>query len=438
MHFVILGAGPAGLQAASEALALGQEVTLLDPEGLGGNGLRHSLVPSKTLIRAADAIQDVDHLGGSWSRHDWPRIMGWQHQLVEAGIRRAEAFLGGAHVIHEAGRLADPHTVISARTGVRLVADVVIVATGSRQRVLSGMKPDGERVLMPRLFHELTRLPREIAIVGAGATGLEAASLFSGFGVLVHLYIDSPTLLPTLSRAIGARLTERLNAASVEIHCDRRVHALAPAGTGGVQIAWTSSVGSGRDVRPRVLLAVGREPVWEREGLDRLGFQLDGSGFFRVDEHGRTNIPGVYAIGDAAGEPLLANKAWGQGWRAVSHALGRAPTTPFGPPVHAVYTRPEIAWVGEKSAFYYGGVLHAPWLYASLFEEPPYLLLYTDDAERLVGGEAIGGGAADAMSTLGLAISSGLTLADLRSFQPASPTPIEWLATVARGVRRHF
>lgn len=436
MQVVVLGAGPAGLQAASQALILGHEVTILDPEGLGGNGLRHSLLPSKTLIRAADVYEAA----GQWMEEpretEWTRLMAWQRQRVDDGSRRATKEVEGARVLREAGRFEDPHTVVTVQTGTRITADVVIIATGSRQIPIAGLRPDGDRVLLPRVFHEMARLPQEIAILGAGATGLEAASLFSRFGVLIHLYTSAATLLPARSREMSERLAASLQKDGVQLHFDRRVASLAYDGTSGVRIRWTSSLGSGEDVRPRVLIAAGRGPVFERGELESLGFELDGKGFFRVDANGQTSVPGVYAVGDAAGEPLLANKAWSQGWRAVRHALGQGPAPMPGATVHAIYCRPEMAWVGDQSGNRFGGALSAPWLYQPLLEQgpPPYLFLYTDESGRLVGGEAMGGGASETMSTLALAIQAGLTLESLRAFQPASPTSAEWLAEVSRRI----
>ncbi|NMP21926.1 FAD-dependent oxidoreductase [Sulfobacillus harzensis] len=434
MHFVILGAGPAGLQAGAEALALGHPVTILDPEGLGGNGLKHSLVPSKTLIRSANVLRAAASIGNSGPPGDWQRIMEWQHQRVDEGVRRAQELLKEARIIHEAGFLESPLEVVTQKTETRIRADVVIVATGSRQRTLPGLKPDGTRVWMPRVFHDLKKLPSELAIIGAGATGLEAAALFASFGVFVHLYFASDSLLPEMDGGIGDRLTASLKDLGVALCGDRRVTALAPGEMGGVRIDWTSQVGTGHDVRARVLLAAGREPVLERASLEGLGFDLDAQGFFRVDAYGRTNVAQVYAVGDAAGAPLLANKAWSQGWWAVRDALGMAPEKYPGPTVHAIYTHPEIAWVGETSSFRFGGEVFVPWLYESLLKDGPgpYVIVYTDANGRLVGGEAIGSHASEMMSALGLAISGGLSIETLGAFQPASPSSGELLAWVAQ------
>lgn len=438
MHFVILGAGPAGLQAGAEALAHGHTVTILDPEGLGGNALKHSLLPSKTLIRSSDVLRGAAALGGSWSPDDWSRVMQWQRQRVDAGVRLTQERLQEAHVLREAGHLETPREVVSQETKTRIRGDVVIVASGSRQRKMPGMNPDGARVLMPRVFHELKQLPAEIAILGAGATGLEAASLFARLGSAVHLYFPTASLLPGRDAGIGRRLAQSLTDSGVQLHADRRVTALASEGMEGVRIAWASQSGPGYDVQRRVVLAAGREPVFEREALERLGFDLDAEGFFRVDGNGRTNISPVYAVGDAAGAPLLSNKGWSQGRRAVRHALGLPLQGEPGPTVHAVYTHPEVAWVGEPSPYRYGGELTVPWLYESLLagDRAPYVLVYTDADDRIVGGECIGHDAAGMMSSVALAITAGLSLSTLAAWQPVSPSSAEWLVWMAREAGR--
>lgn len=435
MHIVILGAGPSGVAAASEALDLGHRVTILDPEGLGGNALRHSLVPSKIVIRAAETIRSARQLGARWSTDDWVHVMNRQQELIQEGLRRVQAALREAQVIPEAGALESGREVVSQTSHTRLIPDVVIIAIGSRQRLIPDTKPDGERVWLPRIFQDLQRVPDEVAIVGAGATGLEAASFLGRLGVSVDLYTSSQRLLPKRDPAIAERLEASLLRDNVKVHTDRRIVKLQEAGTHSVRMEWTSGrAGSGVATHPHVLIAAGRAPVWKQEILEALGFTLDGNGFFQVDDVGRTNVAGVYAVGDAAGEPLLANQAWSQGWRAVRHAAGRSPEWPAGPVVHAVYTTPEVAWVGDVTAYRHESEMAPPWLYQPLLQEeqPPYVILYTDAAGRLVGGEMIGNHAAEVASLLGLAISAALPLEQLGAFQPASPTSAEWLAWMGK------
>lgn len=435
MQFVVLGAGPGGLSAAAEALRLGHAVTIFDPEGLGGNALRHSLVPSKVWIRAVDALATVSGFTVEGRRADWVRLKASQHRLVEGGIRRAEVAIRGATVIPEAGQFVAPRTIVGMQSGRRVEADVVIVAVGSRQRLIPGMNPDGKRVWVPRIFQALDALPKSLAIVGAGATGLEAASLFSRLGVAVHLYAPTRRLLPHLSGELGKRLQARLESAGMQFYGERRVTRLQPEGDRAVRLVWQSGQQVGEDVRSPVFLATGRAPLFERRRLEELGFALDDAGFFRVDASLKTTVSRVYAVGDAAGEPLFANKAWHQGRLAVRHAVGE--DTSVGSPspwVHAIYTRPEVAWVGVSSSLRIAGEVDAPWLYDTLLGEdvPPYLVLYRNADDRIVGGEALGSGAAEIMSVVALAIQRGLRPIDLNAFQPASPTYAEALVALVQ------
>lgn len=429
MDVVILGAGPGGLAAASEALREGHSVTLVDPQGLGGNALHHSLVPSKVLIRAASTIKQSTQGGAKWDPSAWTTIMRDQDHRVGSGLERAQKALGRALVIAERARLVAPRTVETDRTKTRVNCDVLVIATGSGQRLIPGLKPDGERVWAPRIFRTLKALPQTLAIVGAGATGLEAASLFSNFGVRVHLYTSDPDLLPGYHHSIRHRLIESLQARGVSLHVQRHVVRLEDSGHDTVRLHWNFGEESGVEDYPHVLLATGREPTWPRDLLESLGFTLDDAGFFKVGPTGRTSVDGVYAVGDAAGGPLFANKAWYGGRLAMRDALGLT-TEGGGPMVQATYTDPEVAWVGSRTGFLYRAQEESPWFYAALLDAPLSLIVYTDAGGRLQGAEAIGSHAAELMSTVAVALLGNLSVQDLSHLNVASPTTTELLSAL--------
>ena len=430
MHIVVLGAGPGGLSAAYEGIHHGHAVTIVDPEGLGGNALRHSLVPSKVLIRTARALQIASRMGGQWNAADWPQVMAVQRGILDRGEKRAQQQLRNARVILEAGRISGPREVVTDKSATVLRADVLIIAVGSRQRLIPGVKPDGFRVWIPRIFHTLKALPEELAIMGAGATGLEAASLFAQFGVKVHVYTPHKTLLPSYAPEIGDRLTSSLQEMGVIIHWNRRTRTLEALKSGGVAINWESPSDSGRDLAPHVLIAAGREPMWDRDSLEAAGFELTDDGFFHVSEVGQTSVAGVYAVGDAAGGPMLANKAWHDGRNAVRHALDLPLDLPQGPLVEAIYTDPEVARVGQVTDYVHPITLDESWLYYPVLADDDLLFgrVYTDNRGAVVGAEIIGEEAAEVVSSLTVAIAGRLTLWDLRRIRPASPSILEVLA----------
>ncbi len=427
VEIVILGAGPGGQAAASEALCHGHSVTLVDPDGLGGNALNHSLVPSKVLIRAASTIKRAKQGDARWDPTAWATIMGDQDRRVRSGIVRAKKALQAARVISERANLVAPRTVETDRTKIRINGDVLVIATGSGQRVIPGFIPDGERVWAPRIFRTLKTLPRTLAIVGAGATGLEAASLFSNFGVKVHLYTSDHDVLPDYHHSIRRLLIESIQKQGVFLHVQRRVVRLEAIEHDTVRLHWSFGEDWGVEDYPHVLLATGRTPTWPRDTLESMGFILDDAGFFKVGPTGRTSVDGVYAVGDAAGRPLFASKAWKEGRLAMRDALGLT-TEGGGPMVEAIYTDPEVARVGSRTRFPYLAEDKSPWFYASLLDDiPPSLIVYTDAGGRIKGAEAIGSNAAELMSTVAAALLGNLSIKDLSHLNVASPSTTELL-----------
>ncbi len=435
MHFIILGAGPGGLAAAYEASTRGHEVTLIDPEGLGGNAAKHSLVPSKILIQAADAILHAKELGAAWSADQWSEVMAYQSQIIANMVQATAQRLSKVTVITDIAHLEPGFQVRTENAGQLLTGDVVILAMGSRQKLIAGMKPDGRRVLIPRIFHTLNALPPELAVIGAGPTGLEAASLFSRFGVKIRLYSPGSTLIPTYDPIMSRHLISALQSDGVELVWDRRIIGLTDEGAQGVGLNWIDSAHlTGCDVVPRVLLATGRVPMWEPESIAALGLSTDGQGFIAVDEYGKTSLDRVYAVGDAAGGMMLANKAWAQGTAAVRHALGVKSIHPLTDIAEAVYTRPEFARIGQQTGHYRYVADNAPWLYKSWTDHCPtnYLVVFANQDRQVIGAQAMGLHAAEVISLIGLAVHQNLWIDDLGHFGAASPTMAEWLQTLRR------
>lgn len=436
MEIIVLGAGPGGISAASEALRYGHTVTIIDPDGVGGNALKHSLVPSKVLIQAADAWNNIEDWGGRGElpENNWADLMSWQKERVQAGIRGAVAALRGVRVIEEAAEWQSPRDVVTAKTRTVVRGDVIIIAVGSRQRLVPGLMPDGERVLLPRAFATMAALPDTVTIIGAGATGLEAASLFSQFGVRVEVYSAANRPLPGWDSGLGTGLMDALARRGVAWHCGRRVAGLSNAGSAGVGIQWRSAEGNGEAVVPRVFLATGRMPVWDESSLSAMGFALDEQGFFAVSPSGATNVTGVYAVGDAASGVKLASRAWFQGRLAVRHALGIPATETADTMVEAIFTQPEAARVGVATERRYRISPHQPGLYQALLHRETQAdgVVYVDEHGGVQGAELIGSGAAQAASLVSLAINAGLSVDALAAVGAASPTSAEWFWTLSR------
>src|SRR5258708_4815767 len=321
-RIVIIGGGPGGYEAALVAAQLGAQVTVVDRDGLGGACVLTDCVPSKTLIATSEMMAALAGSAALGIRYgtggaaaatvDAPRLYSRVLALARAQSADVAGRLAadGVEVRSGAGRLVGPRTV--AVGDAEVSADIVLVATGARPRVLPGAVPDGERILTARQLYDLSELPRELIVVGSGVTGAEFASAYQALGSQVTLVSSRDRVLPQQD---------------------------ADAAMG---------VEDGRTVRgSHCLLTVGMVPNTGGLGLEEAGITLDGGGFIPVDRVSRTSAPGVYAAGDCTGVMMLCSVAAMQGRIAMWHALGEAvQPLRLSHVAMTVFTEPEIATVG--------------------------------------------------------------------------------------------
>jgi dihydrolipoamide dehydrogenase len=356
----IVGGGPGGYEAALVAAQLGAEVTVVDRDGLGGSAVLTDCVPSKTLIATSElmtAVQGATELGVCVGVGEEPldavtvdmaRVNARVKDLAAAQSEDISKRLSNerVRVVPAAGRLVDPTTVVAtgaAGQTERIDADVILLATGARPRVLDSAQPDGERILTWEQVYDLDELPERLVVVGSGVTGAEFASGYLALGSEVVLVSSRDRVLPgedadaarvledVLTRR-GMTVLSRSRMAAVERHDD------------GVRVTLTD----GRTVDgSHCLLAVGSVPDTRDLGLETAGVAIDDSGFVQVDRVSRTTARGVYAAGDCTGVLMLASVAAMQGRIAMWHALGDAVRPLDLRQVAAnVFTAPEIATVG--------------------------------------------------------------------------------------------
>ncbi len=353
---VIIGAGPGGYVAAIRAAQLGLRVALVEREQVGGLCLNWGCIPTKTLLRSAELLWLLRHQAPAYG----VRAQGLEFDWAQAQARKAEVvryLRGGLEVllfknqveVHQGrGRLAGPGRVAVTTGGAEeiLLAKNVIIATGSLPKSLPGVTIDEERVLSSSGALALPAVPRSLAIIGAGAVGVEFASLYHTLGSEVTLIEALPHILPLEDADIAAVLAESLTAQGVQIRAGAKVEQVV-AGADGVTIALITADGQAETIAAeRVLVAVGRRPRTEGLGLEALGVQMAG-GFIVVNETMQTNVPGVYAIGDCVPTLPLAHVASAEGVLAVEHIAGRevAPLN-YDQMPRCTYSRPEVASIG--------------------------------------------------------------------------------------------
>lgn len=370
---VIIGGGPGGYEAALVAAQLGADVSLVDSDGMGGSAVLTDCVPSKALIAVADgarATADNADLGVLVAGEPVDRQqVGVDLAAVNERIRRlaqaqsldvaARLRDAGVRLITGHGRLAGAGTVAVAAaagegpsTGVsapseveEIPAEVVLLATGARPRLLAAAEPDGERILTWEQLYDLDEVPEHLVVVGSGVTGAEFASAYRGFGGEVTLVSSREHVLPGEDPDAAEVIEQVFARRGITVLGGSRASAVAQsAGGDGVVV----TLSDGREVRAsHCLLAVGSVPNTEALGLATAGVRCDSRGFIEVDRVSRTSARGVYAAGDCTGLLMLASVAAMQGRIAMWHALGDAVTPLNLQTVSSnVFTTPELATVG--------------------------------------------------------------------------------------------
>jgi len=341
-------------------------VTIVDSDGIGGSAVLTDCVPSKTLIATADVMTEVEEAGelgvrvrgdGSFDDSDPANSVSVDLPVVNRRVKRlAKAQSDGiirrlesekVRLIHGRGRLDGPETVVVDGTGERLEAEVVMIATGARPRILTGSEPDGERILTWEQVYDLQELPERLIVVGSGVTGAEFASAYDALGSDVVLVSSRDRVLPGEDVDAAAVLEDVFTRRGMTVLGKSRAESVKRHGD-GVVVTLTD----GRRVEgSHALLAVGSLPNTEGMGLAESGVSLGQGGFVAVDRVSRTSARGVYAAGDCTGVLMLASVAAMQGRIAMSHALGDAVQPLDLSTVSSnVFTAPEIATVGLSQA----------------------------------------------------------------------------------------
>jgi len=346
---VIMGGGPGGYEAALVAAQLGAEVTVIDRDGLGGSAVLTDCVPSKTLVSAATVRR------GPGARGSAIDLVGLNERIMDLARAQSNDIADrlrrdGVHIIEGTGRLESTGAVVATSVDGaehRLVADVVLIATGARPRVLPDAIPDGERILTWEQVYTLPEMPERLIVVGSGVTGAEFASAYNALGCDVVLVSSRDRVLPGEDPDAAAVVEDVFAERGMTVLSRARAVAARRVDNGvdsGVEV----TLEDGRVVSgSHVLLAVGSLPNTEDLGLAELGVTTDERGFIEVDRVSRTSVRGVYAAGDVTGVLMLASVAAMQGRIAMWHALGDAVSPLRLDTVSStVFTDPEIATVG--------------------------------------------------------------------------------------------
>lgn len=349
-HIAIIGGGPAGYVAASHAAALGARVSLIDPHPLGGTCLHRGCIPTKTLVEVCnllDKVRRADSYGLNIAgpvEADWPRLREKAGRVISTLGRGIDGLMADRKVEHIQGygRIVDGRTVSVDGVGT-IQADAVLISTGSSPIRPASFGVDGNQISTSDDLLRWDDLPRSLLIVGDGVVACEYAFIMQALGVEVTMAAMGDRPLPFLDHEIAAVVGREMRKRGIEFLDSAAVERLE-LGADGVTAYVEGRVHATAE---RALVAIGRRPNSAGMGLEEAGVRLGGRGEIATDGFMRTNLDGLYAVGDVNGRLALAHAASAQARLAVDHALGLEPEElNEGIIPWAVFTMPEIGSVG--------------------------------------------------------------------------------------------
>ena len=358
---IVLGSGPGGYSAAVRAGQYGLKAAIIEKDAkLGGCCLHVGCIPTKAFLHTASVWERFQHsteegIHCENPRLDFPLVSGRKNKIVSKHAKGVEFLMkkNKVDVIKGYGRLAGPGKIEVASNGAQQVVEAknVVLATGSEARMLPGVEPDAQRILTNIEILNLQEVPKSLAILGAGAVGVEFASCFHRFGSKTSVFEMLPRIVPVEDEEVSKELERVFKKSGIRVETGAKAENIQKTGS-GVRFTVTLASGKQETVETEALLvAIGRKPNTDNIGLEGTRVELD-RGFIKVDEFQRTGEPGIYAIGDiVAGTPQLAHVATAEGMVAIAHIAGK-PATPVNKNriPGATYTEPGIGSVGLTEA----------------------------------------------------------------------------------------
>jgi dihydrolipoamide dehydrogenase len=363
---VVIGAGPAGYVAAIRCAQLGLRTACVDKwinkqgkPALGGTCLNVGCIPSKDLLQASEYYHRLNHQFQAYGIHaketsiDVSTMIAHKDRIVQ-GLTDGVATLfraNGIDHLHGHGRLLDSRRVeISNASGAEIEESVetkhVILASGSVPAQMGEAPVDHERIVDSTGALEFREVPQRLGIIGAGIIGLEMGSVWCRLGSQVVLLEALDEFLPSVDQQLAREASRQFKKQGLEIHLGARVVSSGKTKK-QVTVHYQDNGGEHELAVDRLIVAVGRRPNTEGLFTPESGVTLDERGFIDVDEHCRTNVPGVYAIGDVVRGPMLAHKGSEEGMAVAELIAGGAAHVNYETIPWVIYTEPEIAWVGK-------------------------------------------------------------------------------------------
>ncbi len=438
----VIGGGPGGYVAALRAAQLGKSVVLFEKEWVGGTCMNVGCIPTKHLLHQTKILREIrtaKTLEGPAAQVtlNWPKVIAEKKKVVDRLVRGVEFLLTGnkIEVVREEAFLRDGRqVVVRTKEGGEIIyeAGAVILALGSRPAELPFLKFDGTDILSSTEMLDLAAPPKTLAVIGAGAIGLEMATIYSRLGTEVTVLEILASALPGCDKEMGQRFELVLKKQGLKVLTQTRLESCEKTESGLVLKGLSMKTNSPLELRAeKVLLAAGRRPNSERISESGPLVAVDKRGFVQVNERLETNLPGVYAIGDLIGGKLLAHKASHEGIAAAENACGLCGHIDYRALPMAVFTDPEFASVGlteEEARTEAGEVRIGTFSFqangrALTMDSPDGMAKVIADANgRILGAHILGACGSDLIAEVTLAMTKDLKINDIAESIHIHPT----------------
>ena len=452
---VILGAGPGGYVAAIRASQLGLKTAIIDKEWLGGVCLNIGCIPSKSLLRNADIAYTLRNgakeFGFSFDnlKLDYSVAVKRSRQ-VSNRLTKGVGFLmkkNNVDVIMGIGKFTSKNIIsVTGDDGKtqEVIGKNIIIATGAYSTPIPGVSMDGEKILSYKEAILQTSQPASVVIIGAGAIGVEFATIWNGYGTDVTIVEMLPRLVPLEDEEIGLELEKAFKKAGIKSLTGHRVEKIETTDK-GVKVTVSEGENKKTIEAEQALVAIGFKPNSADMGLAEVGVELDNRGFVQIDDHMSTNVPGIWAIGDVTGKLLLAHVASAQGIICAENIAGEETITlDYRMMPRATYCHPQVASFGltEAQAKEEGFEVkvgrfpfQANGKSLGLGESGGFVKIVTDvKYGEILGAHMIGPEVSELLPELTLAQTMELTAEEISRNVHAHPTLSEVIMEAAHGV----
>jgi len=451
----IIGSGPGGYVAAIRAAQLGLRTTVIERDKIGGVCLNWGCIPTKALLKSAEMFQHfkrADEFGITFKdlSFDFPKVIRRSRDVALRNSKGVEYLFkkNKIELISGIGKIIGKGKIEVSKAdkpSETIISKHIIIATGARTRSLPGVKIDGKQIISSTEAMLLQQPPKSMIIIGAGAIGVEFGYFYNSFGTKVTIVEMMPNILPIEDKEISKLLESNLKKSGIEILTDNKVESIISGKD--IKVAVTAKDAKKELTGDVVLMAIGVQGNVENIGLESVGVKVE-NGWIQIDDFGKTNVEGIYAIGDVAGSPWLAHVASKEGIICVEKIAGKNPLPiDWNNIPGCTYCQPQVASIGmtEEKAIEQGYKIKvgrfpftASGIARAIGETDGLVkLIFDSKYGELLGAHILGADATEMIAELGLAKTLETTPEGIINTIHAHPTLSEAIMEAAENAEGH-